>query len=206
VAVVALVFFQPSFSAAYELNRAVVTENNGIFQIIVSATLNAPAEYIRQVLTDYRNIHRLSSSIVETEVIETCRRDETLVRTIMLACVSVFCREVERVETVRALDSGDLQAHIVPEQSEFRSGLAIWKITAMDYGSELEYNATLEPDFNIPPVLGVPAIRRSLKAEFIATVARIEKIASINAQRDWSEEHAFADADVNKTDSPCNKN
>jgi len=205
-AAVASIFFQPSFSVAYELNRAEVTENNGIFQIIVSATLDAPAEYIRQVLTDYRNIYRLSSSIVETEVIETCRRDETQVRTKILACASVFCREVEKVETVRALDSGDLQARIVPEQSEFRSGLAIWKITAMDYGSELEYAATLEPEFYIPPVVGVPAIRSSLKAEFITTVARIEKIASINAERDWSEEHALADADVKKTDLPCNKN
>lgn len=205
-AAVAAVFFQPSFSEAYELNRAEITEDNGIIRIIVSATLDAPAEYIRQVLTDYRNIYRLSSSIVETDVIETCRRDETRVRTKIQVCASVFCREVERVEAVRALDSGDLQARIVPEQSEFRSGLAIWKITALDYGSELEYHATLEPDFFIPPVVGVPAIRSSLKAEFSTTVARIEKIASINAERDRSEEHAFEDADVKKTDMPCNRN
>ena len=201
-----LVFIQPSVSVAYELNRAEVTENNGVFRITVSATLDAPAAYIRQVLTDYRNIYRLSSSIVETEVIETCHRDETQVRTKVLVCATVFCREVERVEAVRALDTGDLQARIVPEQSEFRSGLAIWKITSMDYGSELEYNATVEPDFFIPPVVGVPVIQSSLKAEFISTVARIEKIASINAERDWSEGRTFADAGVTKTDLPCNGN
>ena len=205
-AAVSSVFFQSSFSVAYELNRAEVTENNGIFQIVVIATLDARAEYIRQVLTDYRNMYRLSSSVVETEVIEPCRGDETHVRTKVRVCAAVFCREVERVETVRALDSGDLQARIVPEQSEFRSGLAIWKITAMDYGSELEYNATLEPDFFIPPVVGVPAIRSSLIDEFSNTIARVEKIASINAERDWSEEHASTDADVKKTDLPCNEN
>ena len=204
-AAVGAVFLQSSFSLAYELNRAEVTENNGVFQIVVSATLDAPAGYIRQVLTDYRNIYRLNSSIVETEIIDRCHRDGTRIRTKILVCASVFCREVERVEAVRALDSGNLQARIVPEQSEFRSGLANWKITPTGYGSELEYNATVEPDFFIPPVVGVPVIRSSLKAEFIATVARIEKIASINAERYGSEEHAFANADVNKTDMPCSR-
>jgi len=202
------VLFVQSFisqAQAYELKNAEVTEENGIFQIQVTATINAPAEYIRQVLTDYTHMYRLSSSIIESEVLTSKKTGKTQIRTKLLACASVFCREVERVDAVRTLASGDLQADIVPELSEFRSGQAIWKIKSMSDRSHLVYEATLEPDFYIPPIVGVPAIRSSLKDEFIATFERIERIASINVERDWNDEHTLANAVIADNEPPCNK-
>ena len=114
-----------------------------------------------------------------------------------------FCREVERVETVRILASGDLQADIDPERSEFRSGKALWKITAMDNRSKLEYVATLEPDFFIPPVIGVSVIGNSMKKEVINTFGRIERIACINASRDRTDDINVASLNGSETKSPC---
>lgn len=200
------VIFFPLFVAhAYELTRAEVTEENGIFQIQITATINAPAAYIRQVLTDYTHMYRLSSSIIESEVLPSKRNGDKQIRTKLLACTSVFCREVERVDAVRTLASGDLQADIVPELSEFRSGKAIWKITSLDEKSKLVYEATLEPDFYIPPVVGVPAIRSSLKDEFVSTFDRIERIASINLERDWSDEHVLTRVAMHRKEPPCIK-
>ncbi|MGB5679749.1 MAG: SRPBCC family protein [Gammaproteobacteria bacterium] len=201
-----LAFFQPSLAAAYEINRADVTEENGIFQIRVTAIFDAPAEYIREVLTDYTHIYRLSSSIIESEILPSRRTGDTQIRTKVLACASVFCREVERVDAVRTLASGDLQADIVPELSEFRSGQATWRITPMDDRSKLVYEATLEPDFYIPPVVGIPVIGNSLKKEFIATFERLERIASINARRDWTEDFTVARVDDAEARPPCEKN
>jgi hypothetical protein len=200
-----VIFLQSFIAQAYELKNAEVTEENGIFQIKVTATFNAPAEYIRQVLTDYTHMYRLSSSIIESEVLPSKQTGETQIRTKLLACASVFCKEIERVDAVRTLASGDLQADIVPELSEFRSGQAIWKITSMNDSSQLVYEATLEPDFYIPPVVGVPAIRNSLKSEFITTFERIERIASINVERDWSDEHTIAKVVIDNNEPPCNK-
>lgn len=199
------VLFPPLIAHAYELKNAEVTEENGIFRIQITATIDAPAAYIRQVLTDYTHMYRLSSSIIESEVLPSKQKDEKQIRTKLLACTSVFCREVERVDAVRTLASGDLQAVIVPELSEFRSGQAVWRIRSMNEKSKLVYEATLEPDFFIPPVVGVPAIRNSLKDEFIATFERIEKIASINLERDWSNEHTLASVAIDTRKPPCNK-
>ena len=87
--------------------------------------------------------------------------------------------------------------------SEFRSGKAIWKITALDNKSKLEYEATLEPDFFIPPVVGISVIGNSLKNEVINTFDRVERIASINACRDRTDDITTASLDASKTKSPC---
>ena len=202
--VLALLIFFYSFAVfAYELNKAEVTEQNGVFQIRLTATFDTPAEYIRQVLSDYTHIYRLSSSIVESEILPPTQPGVTRLRTKILACASVFCSEVERVDAIHTLASGVVHAAIVPELSEFRSGEATWKITAMDNRSKIDYIATVEPDFYIPPIVGVPLISRSLLSEYVATFKRLNRIASINAERDWSEEHTVASVNVNKSRKPC---
>ena len=100
---VVAVLVQPLSSFAYELNHAEVTEDKGVFQFQFTTIIDAPAEYVRQVLTDYTHIYRLNPSIIESEVLPSKQSDETEVRTKVLACASFFCREVERVETVRIL-------------------------------------------------------------------------------------------------------
>ena len=197
------VFFQPISAVADELNHAKVTEDDGVFQLQFTTIIDAPADYVRQVLTDYTHIYRLNASIVESEVLPSKHSDETKVRTKVLACAAVFCREVERVEIVRTLESGDLQADIVPERSEFRSGRAIWKITAMEDRSKLEYQATVEPDFFIPPVVGIAIISNSLKNEVINTFERVERIASINLKRDLASDWAIAGINASDTGPPC---
>ena len=197
-----VVVFQ-SISSAFELNHAEISEDKGIFQLKFTTTIDAPADYVRQVLTDFTYIYRLNPSIIESEILPSKRSGETKVRTKVLACASVFCREVERVEIVRILASGDLQVDIVPEQSDFRSGKAIWKITAFDNRSKLEYEATVEPDFFIPPVIGISVIGTSMKDEVIRSFDRIEHIASINASRDRTDDFTIAGFDVSATGTPC---
>lgn len=200
-----VVLFLPFIATAHELSQAEVTEDKGIFRLQFSSIIDAPAEHVRQVLTDFTHSYRLSSSIIESEVLPSKHADTTKIRTKVLACASVFCREVERVDNVRMLASGDLQATIVPELSEFRSGQAIWKITAIDDRSKVVYEATLEPDFYIPPVIGIAVISNSLKGEFITTFDRIERIASINAERDWTEDFTVASAAIQAKRPPCRK-
>ena len=204
-AVLFFVFFLPSLATAHELSQAEVTEDKGIFRLQFTTIIDAPAEHVRQVLTDFSHSYRLSSSIIESEILPSRQTGTTKIRTKVLACASVFCREVERVDSVRMLASGDLQADIVPELSEFRSGQAIWKITAMDNRSKVVYDATLEPDFYIPPVVGISIISNSLKNDFISTFDRIERIARINAERDWTEDFTVASAAIQAPRPPCEK-
>ncbi len=201
--VLALVFSLPAASNAYEFLDTHVIEDDGVFHIRVSAIIAAPAQYVRNVLTDYSHLYRLSPSIIENEVLPSSTPDEKQIRTRLLCCTSVFCREVERVDTVRLLDSGEIEAEIIPSLSEFKSGKATWKITDQDTQSHVVYEAYLEPDFFIPPLVGAQLVADNLRKEFTTTFIRMERIARVNLERDWSTDRLLTAAAEQTPDKPC---
>jgi len=201
-----ITLLQPLYALAFDFIDADVTEENGIFRIKVSAVIAAPPDYIRYVLADSAHIYRISPSIIESEVLPASSTGEKQVRTRLLSCTSVFCREVERVDIVRMLNSGDFEAEIIPALSEFKSGKATWNITPMDDGSYIVYEAYLEPDFFIPPVVGTQAVIQNLRDEFTTTFIRIERIASINSERDRNTEQLLSDAAPKTLKAPCEQN
>lgn len=196
----------PIYAQTLEFTEAEVTEEDGVFRIKVSAIIESPPDYIRYILADSAHIYRLSPSIIESEVLPSSTADEKQVRTKLLCCTSLFCREVERVDIVRMLKSGDFEAEIIPALSEFKSGKASWKITPMDDASHVVYEAYLEPDFFIPPVVGTHLVKQHLLEEFTTTFIRIERIASFNAQRDKSAEYMLVDAAMKTLKPPCKQN
>jgi hypothetical protein len=196
----------PEYARAFDFTDAEVTEENGVFRIKVSAFIEAPPDYIRYVLADSARIYRLNPSIIESEVLPSSTTDEKQVRTKLLCCASVFCREVERVDIVRMLQSGDFEAEIIPDMSEFKSGKATWKITPIDDQSHVVYEAHLEPDFFIPPVVGTQIVKQNLLDQFRTTFIRMERIASFNAERDRNAGYVFSDAAPRMLKPPCLQN
>lgn len=198
-----ITLLQPVYSHAFDFAEAEITEDKGVFRIKVSAFIEAPPDYVRYVLADSAHIYRLSPSIIESEVLPSSTAEEKQVRTKLLCCTSVFCREVERVDIVRMLKSGDLEAEIVPALSEFKSGKARWTITPMDDASYVVYEAYLEPDFFIPPVVGTKIVKQNLLDEFTTTFIRMERIAGFNAERDRNAEYMLSDAASRTLKVPC---
>jgi hypothetical protein len=162
-----------------------VTEQGGVYSIKASVVINAPAEYVHQVLSDFVHIYRLNPSIIESEVLTTDDTENTYVRTRVLGCAGYFCQELERVEKVRELTSGDLLAEVVPEKSEFKSGRTVWHIEAMGERSRIVYKSVMEPDFYIPPVVGKFLAKKSIRTEITTSFLNLEHIANVLAERDW---------------------
>jgi hypothetical protein len=195
----------PASTIAFDFTDAEVTEDGGIFHIRISAFIEAHPAYIRYVLADAEHIYRLNPSIIESEVLPATDDGEKRVRTVLLNCSSVFCTEIERVDAVRVLASGDLEAEIIPSLSEFKSGKATWSIIPVDGHSYVVYEASLEPDFFIPPMVGPQFVIHILQDEFKTTFARIEKIARINAKRDRDAGLLLSDARAKSLPPPCSQ-
>lgn len=102
----------------------------------------------------------------------------------MTGCVAFFCKDVGRVEDVRKLASGDLQSVIVPELSDLRSGAAQWYIHQTGQRTRVTYQASMEPGFFIPPLIGSYFVKHNIRTELLISFARIECIAKIQAQLD----------------------
>ena len=191
VPILCITFINSTAVLANDITEFEVTEEKGVFYIKAIVVLHAPAEYVRDVLTDYVHIYRLNPSIIESEVLASPGNNVARVRTKVIGCVAFYCEEIERVEDVRILASGDIQAEIVPEFSQFKSGVTLWQIRSMGENARLIYYAEMEPDFFIPPVIGNSIVKAKLRDEIMTSFRRLEKIASIQAERDWNPDWTF---------------
>ena len=178
-----LVAVIPRLSAG-DLTELQVTENGGVYHVRMVMVVYVPANYVRDVLTDYAHIYRLNPSITESEILPSPEQGVVRVRTLMRGCVAFFCQDVGRVEDVRELETGDLRAEIVPELSNLRSGSAGWEVQQMGEHTQVTYQAHMEPDFYIPPLIGSYFVKRNIRKEVMTSFTRLECIAQIQARLD----------------------
>jgi hypothetical protein len=170
--------------SAGELAELQVSETGGIYRVRMVMVVHAPKKYVRGVLTDYAHLYRLNPSIIESEILAPPEQGVVRVRTRMVGCVAFFCRRVGRVEDVRELAAGDLQAAIVPELSDLKSGMAEWRIQRVGEHTLVTYQAHMEPDFFIPPLIGSYFVRRNIRKEIMTSFTRLECIAQTQARLD----------------------
>jgi hypothetical protein len=163
------------------LGELQVSEAGGVYTVKLVMQMQAPADYVYRVLTDYEHIYRLDPSIIDSEILPAPDDTAVRVRTRINDCIAFFCMTIDRVEDVRELEDGGLQARIVAAQSNFRSGHAEWKILASQGHTRVIYHAQMEPDFYIPPLIGSYFVKRKLRRNLLASFARIECIARIQA-------------------------
>ena len=192
----------PSSLQAEQAPEIEILEQSGVYQIKMVAVIDAPARYVRHVLTDLQHIYRLNSSIIESEVVKRHNDESVSVRTKVIGCVAYFCEELERVERVRVLPSGDLHAEIIPELSQFKSGQTLWRIKSLGDKCEVSYIADMEPDIFIPPVVGKFLIKKSIREEMKISFANLEKISIVQAERVWRENYQPAHTEFASYD-PC---
>jgi hypothetical protein len=69
----------------------------------------------------------------------------------------------------------NIQADIVPDESDFRSGYFRWSISSSDNGrSHISFEVIMEPNFYIPPLIGGFFVRKKLRQKILATVENLE--------------------------------
>jgi len=181
VACTLLLYLLIPLARATDVAELQVSESEGVYHISLVMQVQAPAQHVQRVLTDYARIYRLNPAIVESELLPAPDDGVVRVRTRALDCIAFFCKEIDRVEDVIELDSGSLQVTTVPALSSFKSGSAEWRILGQGEHSQVTYRAHMEPDFYIPPLIGSYFIKQKLRRSMLVSLARIECIARIQA-------------------------
>jgi len=200
-----ILFFYSTICLAVKDNNITVVEEDGIYHINATAVLDVEPQYVRQVLTDYIHLYRINQSVIESEILPSPVNGHIRVRSRLLCCTSLFCMEVERVDDITTLESGELLAVIVPEKSDFLSGRALWQISRINDRTRLRYKADIQPDFFIPPVVGISMVKKDMREEFETAFNRIEKIARINAEREWNDDLLPVPMVETENTLPCGK-
>jgi len=154
---------------------------DGTYHLEATFTVEASAETVIDVLTDYENIGQLHKTIIESEVLERSSDDSSRIRTVVKDCAVFFCKKITRVENVKKVGVSSLEAEVVPFLSDLRSGHTHWQFLEHGKVTEVIYQATMQPKFWIPPIIRSKTVTKKFKKRITELVSNLKMIASASS-------------------------
>jgi hypothetical protein len=172
-----------SISTAAEFKELSVTEANGEYRLRIAAVLDAPADYVHNVITDYKHAYRINPSVTKVEILPSNNK-VVRVRNLSEQWVGPFCFSINWVGDILDTGEGDITVNTLPEPGNFESGSAIWKIRSRGEHTLVLHESRLKPDFFIPTVIGDSMMKNTMRTNTLDTFKRIECHARAMFERD----------------------
>ena len=164
-------------AAAYSLDEATIQHSDGRYTVAFDLLLGAETARVRELMTDYDHLDRLSGSVIRSRVLGMHPDGSRRMQLDMRACVLFLCRTVRRVQDVQTQPGGDITTRAVPALSDFSRAEERWRITPQGNGTRIRYDAQLVPDCFVPPILGPWLLQRAIRRELLDAAARLESLA-----------------------------
>ncbi len=165
----------PQLAQATAVAKTEVSEKDGHYKVDFEVVIDAPIQKVRQIMTDYARLSRLSDTITESRVL-AAETNKQRVGLTFRACVLFFCRTMKRVEDVETLADGDIVATAVPQLSDFHYSVEHWRIAGEHARTRIKYHAELSPSFYVPPLLGPWLMKSKIRNELETTAKKIEAL------------------------------
>lgn len=165
---------------AYEIDALQVGHDGKEYRVQVEARLAAPQARVFATLADFAALPEINPSVTRVQVGEPDEEGRWPVTSEAEFCVLGVCRSLRHMQRLRLLpdggEGGVIEAETVPPPaSDFRAGFARWQVLADGDGSRLRFEAGLELDFWLPPVVGSWAVQRRLRDDVTVTIQRLEQ-------------------------------
>jgi hypothetical protein len=151
------------------------------YRVNIEALVSAPEPDVRSLLTDYAHLGRINPAIKISEILLQRKSGDLRVRTVTDVCVWFYCKRIHQVQDVTQDADGSVSAVVIPEQSDFRYGVAHLALKQEANGTRVLIRGELEPDFWIPPLIGRWMIRDKLIEEALVIIENLERVAPLPA-------------------------
>ena len=172
--IIIFLFFSLNAKAA-NITFSSAKYKNDRFIIKVIGVVSAKPAQVFAVLTDYKNIPKISPKIIESKIIKT-DGDTTIVKTDAKGCVWFFCNEIIKTQTTTSIPEKRIQSITINAQSNLKFGQMVWNIKEVNLGTQIDYYAEIEPDFFVPPLIGSYFIKNSMLEEAKYFIDSVEKL------------------------------
>lgn len=164
----------PGLALAGAITDSSVTLEHGVYMISVDARIEAPPDTVHRLITDYDHLSEINHSIVQSHIIKTFGPDRHRVHSVIRACILFFCRHVNQVQDIAQQGRRRVEARILPEQSDFRYGVAVWQLEGDDAETRMHFTAQLKPAFWVPPLIGPWLFEQKIVSEILESAAVME--------------------------------
>lgn len=148
--------------AGAEVRSTSVSSHGERYRIEVTSFIAAPPARVMGLLTDYARLQRLHPMVRSSEVLAD-GEGGSRVRTTYHDCpLFIFCVEFAHTSRFTRRSERHLVAEADPAASDFSYGRFQWLALPEGEGTRLLFDAEVEPDFWVPPVLGDWVLKRRL--------------------------------------------
>jgi hypothetical protein len=154
-----------------------VDHKDKIYRLHAETLLDASPEAIAAVLLDYERFGRISSVYKEYGYLDPLPDGTPVVFTRMEGCLLFYCKSMTRVERLEAASSAHIRTVTLPDRSDFKHSISEWMLVPEEAGTRMIYTLEMEPDFFVPPLIGPPILKRTLKRGGGDAIDRIERLA-----------------------------
>ncbi|MGH8224520.1 MAG: SRPBCC family protein [Woeseiaceae bacterium] len=150
---------------AYEIRSIETHRDEQRFRITMTVKLELPAAAVRERLTDYENLDKLSPAIEDSRRLRPDEAGDIIVYRRMRPCVMFVCKTLRIFETVAYPGEWEIVTTVIAARSDLAYGLTRWTLTPEGTGTLLEYESEVEPGFDLFPVVGQAAMSYSLRKQ-----------------------------------------
>lgn len=170
-------FFAVCTAQPAEIASLSVERDKGRIYISADIVIAAPRSDVFAALSDYDRFSELSDRYVESRFTEPAEDGTPRIYTVVEGCILFFCRKVKRHARLELNENESLVTIAEPENSDLEYGREEWLLESVPDGTRILYTHVMDPDFWVPPVIGIWAIRRALNNDALTSARRVEKMA-----------------------------
>ncbi len=153
------------------------------YSVRMEVQISAPSQYVWALLTDYEHLGRVNPSIRKSQLLGSFKPGQVRVRTVTRSCIMFMCFDMNQVQDVEVRPDGEIIATIVPGKSDFKDGVALWRILPNGTGTHVVFEARMRPAFWVPPLIGMWMIERQIDQQLTLTVSNLDKLGKQLALR-----------------------
>lgn len=183
---------------AANIETLTVQRDHKLINVVASMVIEAPRPFVYQALSDYDHFSEMSDSFVESRFIEPAPDGTPRIYTKIEGCIWFFCRTINRTARLELDPVIRIVATVEPELSDAKYAREEWVFEDLGAATRIYYRHDLQPDFWVPPGIGVWAISNVLSRTTLKAAQRIEKMA-IRNQLELEEPDAN-DSDLSASD------
>lgn len=174
----------PGTTLCAEVNSVEISQEKGVYSLSIIMTVNADAETIKSIITDYENLTLINAYLKESKVVNISEDERTTVNMLSEICVFFICYNIRHPQIFHPVNNNTLFSRIIPGISDFKSGWGRWKINEKDSDrismspvTQIIFDTEITPDFFIPPLFGPYQMKKKMLEIAEATINNLEENA-----------------------------
>jgi len=149
---------------------------NGEYRLTMTATLTAHSDRVEAILRDYAHYKSLDTRILDAHVVSRPQTNQVQLFTRIRVCISLLCRNVDRIELVEERPL-ELLATIIAAKSDAERGGTHTVLIADGERTQVRYTTSIVPKFWVPALFGRNIMLHTLRDATISMFENIEKRA-----------------------------